>query len=154
MGSEGSEVEKDGIEGVDLTTAGFLVFEGAALGFEGREASSSARSRAASAFRAKEMRESEEFSELKSESTERRREKHLLLQRPLQLYLLLWHFYPYYGQRDGFSLREGGREKKEMEMGTYAPCCHFSASCASACCCAFDFFSSACAALRACLLRK
>jgi hypothetical protein len=52
VGSESSIVENEGMEGVVLTTAGFLVFEGAALGFEGREASSSARSRAASALRA------------------------------------------------------------------------------------------------------
>lgn len=53
VGSEdSSEVEKEGIEGTDLVAAGFLVLEGAALGFEGREASSSARSRAASALRA------------------------------------------------------------------------------------------------------
>lgn len=52
VGSDGSDVEKDGIEGTDFATAGFFVFEGAALGFEGSDASSSARRRAASALRA------------------------------------------------------------------------------------------------------
>lgn len=52
--SEGSEVEKDGIEGVDFTgaVAAFLDFAGAGFGFDGRDASSSASKRAASALRA------------------------------------------------------------------------------------------------------